>query len=137
MEKKLRIFSLMLLLLLGSTAIGGGWMLISDPSGFSMRLPSVLLSQTPFNNYLLLGLILLVAVGFLSIVAGILTIRQTSNYTLLVILQGCILIIWLTTELVMNIEFYHPFYYLPLFAISLFLMAIGIKLRKLTSRYQN
>lgn len=131
MEKKLRIFSLMLLLFLGSFAIGGGWMLISDPSGFSMQLPIGLLSQTPFDNYLVPGIILLVAVGLLSILVGILTIRRSTYHTLWLILMGCILFIWLTTEVIFNIEFYHPLYHLPLYTISLFLIAIGLLQRKL------
>jgi hypothetical protein len=125
MEKKLRIFSLALLLLLGSIAIGGGWMLISDPSGFSMQLPIGLLSQTPFDNYLVPGIILLVAVGLLSILVGILTIRRSTYYTFWLILVGCILFIWLTTEVMLNIEFYHPLYHFPLYTISLLLIVIG------------
>lgn len=129
MEKKLRIFSLVLLFLLGSSAIGGGWMLISDPSGNSMQLPIDLLSQTPFDTYLVPGVILLVALGFLSIVACILTIRQTQHYTLLLILQGGILFIWLTTEVILNREFYYTLYHVPFYTISLILIAIGIRLR--------
>lgn len=47
-------------------------MLIRDPSGYSMELPIELLNKTPFDNYLIPGIIiLLIAVGFLSIVIGI------------------------------------------------------------------
>jgi hypothetical protein len=129
MENRLRIFSLVLLFLLGSSAIGGGWMLVSDPSGNSMHLSVELLSQTPFDNYLVPGVILLVTVGFLSIIVCILTIRQTQHYTLLLILQGCILFIWLTTEVILNREFYYTLYHVPFYTISLILIAIGIRLR--------
>ena len=129
MENKLRIFSLVLLFLLGSSAIGGGWMLVNDPSGNSMHLSIELLSQTPFDNYLVPGVILLVTVGFLSIIVCILTIRQTQHYTLLLILQGCILFIWLTTEVILNKEFYYTLYHVPFYTISLILIAIGIRLR--------
>ena len=104
-------------------------MLISDPSGNSMQLPIDLLSQTPFDTYLVPGVILLVALGFLSIVACILTIRQTQHYTLLLILQGGILFIWLTTEVILNREFYYTLYHVPFYTISLLLIAIGIRLR--------
>lgn len=134
MKKKLRIFSLVLLLLLGSSAIGGGWMLISDPSGYSMELPIELLSQTPFDNYLVPGILLLVAIGFLSIAVCTLTIRQTANYTLFLILQGCVLFIWLTTELIMNIEFYYTLYHLPLYIISILLIVIGSRIRMLSKK---
>ena len=129
MENKLRIFSLVLLFLLGSSAIGGGWMLVSDPSGNSMHLSIELLNQTPFDNYLLPGVILLVTLGFLSIIACILTIRQTKRYTLLVILQGSILFIWLTTEIILNKEFYYSLYHVPFYTISVMLIVIGIRLR--------
>ena len=129
MENRLRIFSLVLLFLLGSSAIGGGWMLVNDPSGNSMHLSIELLSQTPFDNYLLPGVILLVTVGFLSIITCILTIRQTQHYTLLLIFQGGILFIWLTTEIILNMEFYYTLYHVPFYTISLILIAIGIRLR--------
>ena len=137
MEKKLRIFSLVLLLLLGSSAIGGGWMLISDPSGFSMQLSTDLLNQTPFNNYLVPGIILLVAVGFMSIMVAILAIRMSTNYPLWIVLMGIILFIWLTAEIILNVEFYYPLYHIPMYTISLLLGAVGTKLRTLAYRIRN
>ena len=107
-------------------------MLISDPSGYSMELPIELLNQSSFDSYLVPGIILLIAIGFFSITACMLTIRQTLNYTWFIILQGGILFIWLTSELIINIEFYHPLYHLPLYITSLFLIAIGVRLRILT-----
>ena len=109
-------------------------MLISDPSGYSMELPIELLSQTPFDNYLVPGILLLVAIGFLSIAVCTLTIRQTANYTMFLILQGCVLFIWLTTELIMNIEFYHTLYHLPLYIISILLIVIGSRIRMLSKK---
>jgi hypothetical protein len=137
MEKKLRIFSLVLLILLGSSAIGGGWMLISDPSGFSMELSTNLLKQTPFDNYLIPGIILLVAVGFMSIMVAILAIRMSTNYPLWIVLMGIILFIWLTTEIILNVEFYYPLYHIPMYTISLLLMVVGTKLRTLAYRIRS
>ena len=131
MEKKLRIFSVVLLLIIGLPAIGGGWMLISDPSGFSMQLTIELLSQTPFENYLVPGIILLVAIGFSSIIVAMLTVRMAVNYALYLILQGAVLLIWLSAELMLNIEFYQPLYHLPLYLTGLLLIVIGVKLRQL------
>ena len=129
MNEKLRIFSLVLLFLLGSSAIGGGWMFIHEPSGFSMELPIELLKQTPFDNYLIPGVILLVAFGFLSITVALLSVRMVTNYELLIIFQGCILLTWLTIELILNTEFYHPLYHIPLYTISLLLIAMGLRIR--------
>ena len=104
-------------------------MLIHDPSGFSMELPIELLKQTPFDNYLIPGVILLVALGFLSITVALLSVRMVTNYELLIIFQGCILLTWLTIELILNTEFYHPLYHIPLYTISLLLIAMGLRIR--------
>ncbi len=127
----------MLLLLLGSSAIGGGWMLISEPSGFSMELSTDLLKQTPVDNYLVPGIILLVAVGFMSIMVAILAIRMSTNYPLWIVLMGIILFIWLTTEIILNVEFYYPLYHIPMYTISLLLMVVGTKLRTLAYRIRS
>jgi hypothetical protein len=129
MEKKLGIFSLVLLLLVGSLAIGGGWMLVRDPSGYSMQLASEMLYKSPFNNYLVPGVILLLAIGFPSIVVAILGVRTYEYYPILLVFQAFILFGWLTIELLINIEFYHPLYHIPLYIIGLVLIVIGFILR--------
>lgn len=129
MEKKLRIFSLVLLLLVGLLAIGGGWMLVKDPSGVSMQIDRELLNKTPFNNYLLPGVILLITVGFSSLFVAILGVRASEYYPILLVFQACILLGWLTIELILNIEFYHHLYHIPLYTIGLVLIIIGFVLR--------
>ena len=106
-------------------------MLISDPSGFSMQLSTDLLNQTPFDNYMVPGIILLVAVGFMSIMVAILAIRMSTKYPLWIVLMGIILFIWLTAEIILNVEFYYPLYHIPMYTISLLLAVVGAKLRKL------
>ena len=71
-----------LLLLLGTSAISGGWMLIKDPTGLYMKLPNAMLDQTPFDNYLIPGIVLLVAVGFLSVTTALLAASVVANYEL-------------------------------------------------------
>jgi len=132
MENKLRIFSLVLLLLVGSLAIGGGWMLVRDPSGFSMELASEFLNKTPFSSYLVPGVILLLAIGFPSIVVAILGVRKYDYYPMLLVFQACILFGWLTIELILNIEFYHPLYHIPLYTIGLVLIIFGFILKNKT-----
>ena len=46
------------------------------------------------------GIILLFSIGFLSLVIAVLTIRKVKNYPRFIILQGCVLIGWLTAELI-------------------------------------
>ncbi len=133
MDKIVRIFAAILLIIIGISAIGGGWMLINDPSGSSMQFPIELLNSTPFDNYFIPGIILFLIIGCFSLFIAILTIRNTTNYHLFLILQGLVIIIWLTVELVFNIDFYLPLYHLPLYSMSIILIAIGLQLRKINN----
>ncbi|NNF32717.1 MAG: hypothetical protein HKN68_01325 [Saprospiraceae bacterium] len=42
------------------------------------------------------------------------------------IVQGFILMAWLTVQLMLNIDFYFAAYHLPLYGISMILIGIGI-----------
>ncbi len=65
MKKSVKILSIFLLLFIGLSAIGGGGMLIYDRTGNFMKFPLDLLDQTPFNNYLIPGIILFFSSVFL------------------------------------------------------------------------
>ena len=66
MIKTIRIITLVFLLFLSLNAIGGGLFLITDPSGETIQIPVEFLHGTPFNDYLIPGIILLFANGILS-----------------------------------------------------------------------
>lgn len=59
------IFLILLQVLLGIGAVFGGVVLIIDPSGGLIKLPLYLLDNSPFNDFLIPGLILLVTIGVL------------------------------------------------------------------------
>ncbi|RLD62677.1 MAG: hypothetical protein DRI95_12765 [Bacteroidetes bacterium] len=130
MEKSIRFLSIILLIFIGLSAIGGGGMLIYDHSGNSMQFSIELLAQTPFENYLLPGIVLFLFIGVLSLVIAVIAIRKLSSYPWLIILQGMILIIWLIVELFFNLDFYHPEYHIPLLLIGVYLIIAGLRLRK-------
>lgn len=50
---------------LGIGAIGGGLMLIADPSGESMGMPTSVLERSPFGSFIIPGMLLLVIFGLL------------------------------------------------------------------------
>jgi uncharacterized membrane-anchored protein len=60
-----------LLIFLSIGALYGGWMLLSDPSGASLQLPLsyIQTSTSPFNDYLIPGIILFTFNGLLSLFA--------------------------------------------------------------------
>jgi len=128
--KKLRIFAIILLLFLALNAIGGGLLLIADPSGNAIRIPVELLQGTPFSDYLIPGIILVLANGILSLIVAFLTIKQNKNYELFIILQGCVLIGWLTIEIILNKEFFSPTLHYPLYSMGVIFVVSGLTLMK-------
>ena len=55
----------------GITAMLGGFGLVSDTSGTNMEVPLTLLKNSPFTNYLIPGLVLLIGIGIGHVSAGI------------------------------------------------------------------
>jgi len=130
MNKALRTFALILLFILGISALFGSWGLISDPSGKSIQIPIKVLDGTPFNDFLIPGILLLFANGFLSLTVAILTIKKIRHYPWFIILQGCVLLGWLTAELIFNIEMFYPIMHYPFYTIGILLIVIGIIIEK-------
>ena len=130
MNKALRTFALILLFILAVSAFFGSWGLISDPSGKAIQIPIEMLDGTPFSDYLIPGIILLFANGFLSLVIAVLTIKKTKHYPWFIILQGCVLIGWLTAELILNKEFFYPIIHYPLYSIGILLIVLGFIIEK-------
>jgi hypothetical protein len=58
---------------IGLTAIAGGFGLVSDPSGTKLNIPLDWLSNSPFTNYFVPGLVLLIVNGAGNFLAGIVT----------------------------------------------------------------
>lgn len=130
MEKTLRILAISLLFFLGISALFGSYQLIIDPTGKSLQMPLGLLNPTPFEDYLIPGILLLITNGIPALLIGFISIKKVANYEYFIIFQGGILFFWLTAELIINIDFYYPLAHIPYYIIAVFLMGIGLKLRK-------
>lgn len=61
-----------LLLFLGISAIYGGYNLIADPSGQQIQIPNGWLELTPFQNYLIPGIILFTVLGVFPLIVTVL-----------------------------------------------------------------
>ena len=130
MKIAFRTITQLILLFLALGAIYGGIMLIIDPSGKEIGWTKDLLSGTPFLSFLLPGIILLFFNGIFPLVIFILGTMRKSIWYLLVIFQGLILIIWLTSEVLMNIELYSPVMHPLFYSIALLLIFLGLYLKK-------
>lgn len=94
-----------LLLVQAVGAIGGGAVLVISPDGDLMRMPTSQLEGSPFDSFLVPGLILLVVLGILPLAAAVgLLFRRTWAWWLAGVV-GCGLAIWIVVE--MSIIDYH------------------------------
>jgi hypothetical protein len=70
---------IILLALLGLGAIFGGGVLIISPSGKLFGMPMSLLENSPFNNFLVPGIILFIVLGIAPVVVAIALIKKPAN----------------------------------------------------------
>jgi len=122
--KRARITALVLLFFLGISALPAGIMMIVDPSGISIKLPLELLEHTPFNDFLIPGIILGLFNGVLSLLVAILVLRKHRLQSWLVLFQGTVLTIWLTVEVLMGI--FYSLLTLPYYLVAFVLLVCGI-----------
>jgi hypothetical protein len=124
MKKKLWITAIVLLIFNGLSAIFGGTGLMADPSGEALKLPIEFLVNTPFKDFMIPGIILFTFNGVLSISIAVLTIIKVKGYPWLVILEGCVLTIWLTVQVIMLRSFYAPLH-IPYYLTGLLMIITG------------
>src|SRR5258708_21886488 len=93
-----------------------------------MKMPLNLLEHTPFHNFLIPGIILLVANGLLSVVAFVAAMRRGRGFGILVAFQGCVIAGWITVEVIVLRSVVWPHY--VYWAVGLILIVCGIMLRR-------
>jgi len=84
--------------------IGGlicGIMMIMDPSGRLMQMPLSLLHGSPFNNFLIPGIILFLVNGAGTMFAGILSFRRSRYAGFAGVFFGSGLVIWIVVQVMM------------------------------------
>lgn len=94
-----RVTAIIVLSVVGITALLGGASLIIDPSGQSMGLNVEGLTGTMFYDYRAPGIILFLALGVLGSSAAILTVANHKYYPMLVFYQGLILTGWILAQI--------------------------------------
>lgn len=128
MKNPVRLLTIGLLLFNGITSIFGGLMFMIKPDGSGLGMNPEALQFSPFSSYLVPGIILFTANGLLSLLSVVFTIRQVSGYSRLIILQGCILLGWISVQMVMlqTINYLHIIYAIA----GMLLIAAGLRLSR-------
>ena len=85
-------------ILVGLGAVVSGAILIVVPSGELMHMPPDMLKGTPFNDFLVPGIILFPVIGIGQVVGGMLTIRRHRFAGYLGAVLGIGLMIWIFVQ---------------------------------------
>lgn len=99
MKALIRIFALALLIFNSIAALYGGSLLIIDPTGEELKLPLALLKYSPFQSFLMPGILLFIFIGVFSVVVSTLIINQNRRYPMFIVYQGIILAGWLMVQI--------------------------------------
>lgn len=116
----------------GLSGLLGGTMLVSDPSGVSLQMKLEWLQGTPFENFLIPGIVLLLFVGLGQFVGALTTFFQYRHARLIAVCLGGILSIWILFQVgwIGYKSVLQPLYFI-LGAMEIFL---GLKLPKTSDR---
>lgn len=92
-------FLIALMIFQGLSGLGGGIGLIIDPSGETLHIPLNWLQGSPFSDYLIPGIILLLVLGFFPLAVSYALIRKLSWSWMASLIVGIALIIWIAVEI--------------------------------------
>jgi hypothetical protein len=109
-------------------ALYGGLGLISDPTGESIGLRLDLLSQSPFSDYKIPGIVLLAINGFFCMIVFLATLLKWRSYEKLLIIQGLLLTGWIVIQMLMINMIY--FLHFILGGAGVFFLFAGLMLLK-------
>ena len=113
---------------IGLGALGGGFMLVRDPSGSALELPMSLLEGSPFPDFLIPGMFLLAVNGVGSMIGAGLSFTRRRYAQEIAIVLGAILVAWIVIQVVI-ISSFHWFHVLY-FILGIVELWIGLYIRR-------
>jgi hypothetical protein len=128
MNKTINFVVSALLLINAVAALYGGLNFILRPDGSSMHMSLDWLKHTPFHDYLIPGIILLIANGIFSVGVLIAIILRIRLVTWLIMAQGTVLLGWISVQVLMiKIINFHHFVFV---SIGIVLIITGWQLKR-------
>ena len=113
---------------IGIGAMGGGFMLVQDPSGSALGVPLSLLEGSPFPNFLIPGIFLLAVNGVGSMIGAGFSFTRRRYAQEIAIVLGAILVAWILIQVVIikSFSWLHILY----FILGVVELGIGLYIRR-------
>jgi hypothetical protein len=113
---------------IGLGALGGGFMLVRDPSGSTLELPMSLLEGSPFPDFIIPGMFLFAVNGVGSMIGAGLSFTRRRYAQEIAIVLGVILVAWIVIQVVIISSFHwlHVLY----FILGVVEFGIGLYVRR-------
>lgn len=97
--KSVRQLCIALLIVTAIAAFIGGYLFMNDPSGRSVQLNYLYdLDGTPFKDFSLPGLLLIIIIGLGCVIAATATLLRNKRYPVFIIIEGALLLIWVLAD---------------------------------------
>ena len=113
---------------IGLGAVAGGYGMVSDPSGNTLGLPMSFLEGSPFPNFLIPGLFLLLVNGIGSLIGAGLSFARRRYAQEMAMVLGGILCLWIVIQVIIIRSFHwmHVLY----FILGIVELGIGLYIRQ-------
>jgi hypothetical protein len=104
-SKRQRIIAIILLFLVALNALAAGYGFMADPSGRGLGMTTDYIQHSPFNSFLIPGIVLFIVNGICSMITAVIAIRQGRHYQDLIFAQGAVLTGWIVIQVLMVRDF--------------------------------
>ena len=136
LHNALRVTAIVLLFIVSLNALAAGYSFITEPSGKGLGISTHYLRQSaPFKDYFIPGIVLFTVIGILSSLIAVLAIVKQRHYSLFILLQGCMLVGWISVQLTMVTAF-HPLHVI-IASVGVILIIIGLLLNPNSNELKN
>ena len=96
--KRILLFLIIVEFFNGLSGVAGGTGLIADPTAAALGMELEWLHGTPFNNYLIPGIVLLVFNGLGNLTGAVLSIRKNRYYAHIALFFGLVMLVWIISQ---------------------------------------
>lgn len=121
-SKRLASMLGILQLFIGLGAVGGGLGLVLEPSGANLGMPLEMLNHSPFSDFLIPGIVLIIVNGLGSITGSLFSFKLFQYAAEIALVLGAFLVAWILIQA----YWIHAFHWLHALYLSLGIIEVAL-----------